>query len=81
MYCTIPNKGIHIQCSIPTLQPNKRIGIAISFHHLLFLGIAIHFHNEIVIPRTKRGLTVRVLEMALVYSVRLPTVLCVEENK
>jgi len=63
MYCTIPNKGIHIQCSIPTLQPNKRIRIAIPFHHILFLEIAIHFPNGIVIPRTKRSLIVTLIEL------------------
>jgi hypothetical protein len=58
MYCTVPNKRIHMQCSIPPLQPNKRIGIVISFHLHLFQGIVIHFPNGIDISRTKRGLSV-----------------------
>jgi hypothetical protein len=56
MYCTVPNKRIHMQCSILPLQPNKRIGIIILFHLHLFEGIVIHFPNGIDIPRTKRGL-------------------------
>jgi len=58
MYCTVPKKRIHMQCSIPPLQPNKRIRIVISFHLHLFLGIIIHFPNGIDIPQTKRGLKV-----------------------
>jgi hypothetical protein len=58
MYCIIPNKRIHIQCFIPLLQPNKRIGIFIPFHLHLLSGIVIHFPNEIDIPRTKRGLSI-----------------------
>jgi hypothetical protein len=46
-----------MQCSIPPLQPNKRIGTVIPFHLHLFLGIVIPFPNEIDIPRTKRGLS------------------------
>jgi hypothetical protein len=45
-----------MQCSIPPLQPNKRIGIAIPFHLHLFPGIVIHFPNGIDIPQTKLGL-------------------------
>jgi hypothetical protein len=56
MYCIISNKRIHIQCFIPLLQPNKRIGIFIPFHLHLLSGIVIHFPNGIDIPRTKRGL-------------------------
>jgi hypothetical protein len=37
------------------LLPTKRIGIVIPFHHLLFLRIAIHFSNGMVIPQTKRA--------------------------
>jgi hypothetical protein len=39
------------------LLPNKRIRIVIPFHHLLFLGITIHFLNVMDIPQTKRGLS------------------------
>jgi hypothetical protein len=46
-----------MQCSIPPLQPNKRIGIVIPFHLHLFPGIVIPFSNGIDIPRTKQGLT------------------------
>jgi hypothetical protein len=56
MYCTVPNKRIHMQCSIPPLQPNKRIRTVIPFHLHLFLGIVIHFLNRIDIPRSKLGL-------------------------
>jgi hypothetical protein len=56
MYCTVPNKRIHMQCSIPPLQPNKIIGIVILFHLHLFSGIVIPFPNRIGIPQTKRGL-------------------------
>jgi len=38
------------------LLPNKRIGIIIPFHHLLFSGITIYFPNGMGILRTKRGL-------------------------
>jgi hypothetical protein len=38
------------------LLPNKRIEITIPFHHILFLGITIHFPNGMAIPQTKRGL-------------------------
>jgi len=55
MYYTVPNKIIHMQCSILLLQPNKRIGIVILFHLHLFLRIVIPFPNGIDIPRTKRG--------------------------
>lgn len=58
MYCTIPNKRIHMQCSIPPLQQNKRMGIVITFHLHLFSRIVIHFPNGIDISRTKRCLRV-----------------------
>jgi hypothetical protein len=45
-----------MQCSIPPLQPNKRIGIVIPFHLHLFPGIVIPFPNGIGIPQTKRGI-------------------------
>jgi hypothetical protein len=44
-----------LKCACELLS-NKRIGIVIPFHHLLFSGIAIHFSNEMVIPQTKQGL-------------------------
>jgi hypothetical protein len=46
-----------MQCSIPPLQPNKRIEIVILFHLHLFPGIVIPFPNGIDIPQTKRGLS------------------------
>jgi len=58
MYFTVPNKRIHMQCSIPPLQPNKRLGIVISFHLHLFPGIVIPFPNGIDIPWTKRDLSI-----------------------
>jgi len=44
-----------MQCFIPLLQPNKRIGIVIPFHLHLFSRLVIPFSNGIDILRTKRG--------------------------
>jgi len=40
------------------LLPNKKIGIAIPFHHLLFSEITIHFPNVMAILQTKRDLNI-----------------------
>jgi hypothetical protein len=58
VYCTVPNRRIHMQCSIPPLQPNKIIGIVIPFHLHLFPGIVIPFPNGIDVLQTKLGLKV-----------------------
>jgi hypothetical protein len=47
MYCTVPNKRIHMQWSIPPLQPNKKIRIIIPFYFYLFSRMIIHFPNGI----------------------------------
>jgi hypothetical protein len=47
---------IGFQLKYMSYYQTKRLGIAILFCYLLFLGITIHFHNRIVIPQIKRGL-------------------------
>jgi hypothetical protein len=39
------------------LLPNKRIGIAIPFHHILFPETAIQFPNRVAIPQNKQSLS------------------------
>jgi hypothetical protein len=57
-------------CGYVKSETNYGIKIAISFHHISFLVIVIHFLNEIVISRTKHNLRLKWIRRKMVNCIK-----------